>query len=435
MDSIDKEIKQIALPAIVTNISVPLMSMADVAVVGHIGAAAYIGAVAVGSSVFNMVYWLLNFLRMGSSGMTAQAFGRDDCAEIKALFYRGITLAAVLSIAILLFNRPIGRALIDFMDPDAATRALADAYFSVAVWGAPAVLVTYVLSGWLLGMQNSRAIMYVSVIINVINICLSVSFVFAFGWEIKGVAAATAVSQWLGAVALAVYIAKKYSISFPGRTMVFRFAEFRKLMSVNTDIFLRTLCLVLVTVWFTRSGARQGVDILSANALLMQLFTFFSYFIDGFAFAGEALAGKYYGASSRVGLSRLVIGLFKWGISLSAVFVIAYFFAGSAILSLLTDNRPIIDICEKYIGWAAVIPIAGVMAFVFDGVFVGMMETRAMLVSIAVAAVVFFAVYFSFDSLLGNHALWLAFVLYLAARGIVELLLYSNKLRHLTWTK
>jgi len=273
VDSIDKEIKQIALPAIVTNISVPLMSMADVAVVGHIGAATYIGAVAVGSSVFNMVYWLLNFLRMGSSGMTAQAFGRDDRAEIKALFYRGVTLAAVLSVTILLFNRPIGRALIDFMDPDAATRALADAYFSVAVWGAPAVLVTYVLSGWLLGMQNSRAIMYVSVIINVINICLSVLFVFAFGWEIKGVAAATAVSQWLGAFALAVYIAKKYSISFPGRTLVFRFAEFRKLMSVNTDIFLRTLCLVLVTVWFTRSGARQGVDILSANALLMQLFT------------------------------------------------------------------------------------------------------------------------------------------------------------------
>ena len=435
VESKDKEIKRIAFPAIITNISVPLMSMADVAVVGHIGAASYIGAVAIGASVFNMIYWLLNFLRIGSSGMTAQAFGRNDRTEIRAIFYRGFTLALGLSLVILLFNRPIGRAMIDFMDPDAATRTLAEAYFTVAVWGAPAVLVTYVLSGWLLGMQNSRAIMLVSIIINVINICLSVTFVFALGWEIKGVAAATAVSQWLGAFALAGYIAKKYRVAFPGRALIFRLAEFKKLISVNADIFLRTLCLVLVTVWFTRSGARQGVDILSANALLMQLFTFFSYFIDGFAFAGEALAGKYYGASSRADLSHLVKSLFKWGIALSLVFMAAYFFAGNALLSLLTDNRPIIDICDKYIGWAAVIPVAGVTAFVFDGVFVGMMQTRAMLVSIAFAAVVFFAVYFIFDSRLGNHALWLAFVLYLATRGVVELLLYSNKLRHLTWTK
>ncbi len=407
------------------------MSMADIAVIGHIGAASYIGAVAIGSSVFNMIYWLLNFLRVGSSGMTAQAFGRGDRLEIKAVFYRGVLLATLLSLLILIFNKPVGHGLIVFMEAESATCSIAEAYFNVAVWGAPAVLLTYVFSGWLLGMQNSKTIMVVSIIVNIINVCLSVSFVYGLGWEIKGVALATAGSQWLGAIALGVHIAKKYHMSFPGKDLVFRLTEFKKLMAVNADIFLRTLCLVIVTLWFTRSGAKQGVDILSANALLMQLFTFFSYFIDGFAFAGEALAGKYYGAASRTGLSRLVRALFIWGTVLSLIFTVAYFFVGDDILALLTDNRPIIDICREYIGWAAIIPVAGMTAFVFDGIFIGMMETRAMLVSIAFAAIVFFGVYIGFVGHLGNHALWLAFVLYLASRGIVELLLYSLKIKNI----
>lgn len=428
MKPINSEIKKIAIPAIVTNISVPLMSMADVAVVGHIGAASYIGAVAIGSSIFNMIYWLLNFLRMGSSGMTAQAYGRGDKTEIKAILFRATVVAVALSLFVLMFHRPIGNLAVDFMGSEGETQALAYIYFNTAVWGAPAVLVSYVLSGWLLGMQNSRAVMVISIIINVINICLSISFVFGLGLQIKGVAAATAISQWIGVVAMAAYISKRYDIPLLPAAAVCRLREFGKLMSVNIDIFLRTLCLVLVTVWFTRSGARQGVDILSANALLMQLFTFFSYFIDGFAFAGEALAGKYYGASSRQHLSQLVVNLFKWGGALSVLFMAAYFCAGNLLLALLTDNIQILNICDEYISWAAVVPLAGVMAFVFDGVFVGMMKTRAMLMSIAIAAAVFFAVYFSFAAVLGNHALWLAFLLYLFTRGIVELIAYRHEI-------
>ncbi|MDE6099222.1 MAG: MATE family efflux transporter [Muribaculaceae bacterium] len=429
MNDINKKILTIALPAIASNITTPLLGMIDTAIVGHIGSALYIGAIAVGASMFSMLYWLFGFLRMGSSGLTAQSLGQGDRHGCDTLLYRSLLAGLTTGLLLIILRGPLRELSLDFLDADIATRTLAAGYFNIVVFGAPAVMCTYALSGWLLGMQNSKAIMWMALITNIVNICVSFTLVFRFGMRIEGVAIGTVSAQWIG-VAYGLLAAKRtYRPGPPVWREILQLNQILNFFRINSDIFLRTLCLVAVTVWFTRSGARQQVDILAANALLMQMFLLFSYFMDGFSYAGEALAGKYLGMSDYRSLHRTVKSLMVWSAVLAAVFALLYYGCGHWILEILTDDSRVIETATDFMPWIIAVPAAGVLAFVFDGIFIGLTHTRSMLLSMILATAVFFGMYHLCFPALENHGLWLAFIIYLAVRGVVLGIIYRNKNR------
>ncbi len=330
---------------------------------------------------------------------------------------RSLAVALVAGLALVGLSAVLGPAALRFVDADPATEVPALRYFSICIWGAPAVLGMYALNGWWLGMQDSRTPMWVSIGINLANIAASLTLVFGLGLRIEGVALGTLAAQWLGFMAGIVVTWRRFRPSRPPVAVIADGRALRRMFSINADIFLRTLCLVAVTVWFTRAGASQGVTVLAANALLMQLFMFFSYFSDGFAFAGEALAGRCYGAGDSDGLRQVIGLLLRWAAGLAIVFAAAYFGVGEAAMGLLTDDGDVVDAAREYLPWAASVPLVGSVAFIYDGIFIGLTLTRAMLGAMAVSTATYFAVYLALMPLLGNHGLWAAFIVYLGVRS------------------
>lgn len=429
-------ILKIAVPSIIANITTPLLGMIDMAIVGHMGDTVYIAAISLGGIIFSMIYWVFGFLRMGTSGLTAQAIGRNDASGSNTVLMQAISLAFALGIVFIILQAPIRDLMLRFLGADTYTNRLAAEYFNILIYGAPATLLTYSFNGWFIGNQNSKATMWISLTINIANIIASLILVYALRMGIAGVATGSLIAQWSG-VAMALFLSLRYGASYKFSIIIMRGEQLSRFFNVNRDIFLRTLCLVAVTVWFTRAGARQGDVILSVNALLMQLFLMFSYIMDGFAFAGEALAGKLAGemqTADKCGLKSLMIkrnallkSLFLHGVVIAIAFTIIYFAGGETLLSLLSDDPDVAAASADYRYWAATVPLAGFGAFIWDGIFIGETRTRGMLISIAAAMIVYFIVYFSLISYMGNHALWLAFVLYLSVRAIVQSILYFRK--------
>ena len=425
MNPRDQQILHIALPAIVTNITVPLLGLVDTAIVGHMGAAAYIGAIAVGSMIFNLVYWVFGFLRMGTSGMTAQARGRRDFREAVVLLLRSLLVSLGVSLVLLLLQWPLCQLMLTFIGPTADVRPLAATYFYIVVWGAPASLALFALTGWYIGMQNTRIPMIISIMQNVVNILASLTLVYGFGMKVEGVALGTVVAQYAGLLAALALLWRYY------RKMFLTHAVRQGLLSsavrelgpsfrVNRDIFLRTLFLVAVNLYFTSAGARQGATVLAVNTLLMQLYLLFSYVMDGFAFAGEALGGRYWGARNMQAYRDVVRRLFGWGAFMVVLFTAVYVLGGMSFLRLLTDEPGVVEASRSYVWWAYLIPAAGVAAFVWDGIFIGTTQTRGMLISSLIATLVFFLTVLLLMPKIGNHGLWLSMVLYLMTRGLVQ---------------
>lgn len=425
---IRKEILYIALPAVASNISTPLLGLVDTAVTGHLGSAVYIGAIALGGTVFNMLYWLFSFLRMGTSGITAQAHGSGNVAEADSTLFRGLLIAALGGCALIAAGYAALRPILSFMDADAPTAAQAAEYIHICLWGAPAVLATYVFTGWSVGRQNTRIPLATAIITNCVNIAVSISLVYGCGLKTAGVATGTLVAQWTGCISSYLLLHRSYSPLRAPLTHLLEHGALKRFFSVNINIFLRTLCLIAVTVWFTHTGAKNGTDVLAANAILLQLFLFFSYFTDGFAYAGEALAGKYYGAHDYTSLHRVVRALMLTGAMLALVFSAAYALTGESILMLLTDNPAVLSMALKYLPWAALIPLAGFSAFMWDGVYIGLTRTRYLLYSMGGAMAVFFCVLAVAPADAANHGLWLAFTCYLGSRGIIEWYLWKSAL-------
>ena len=408
----NRRILHLAIPSIVSNITVPLLGLVDVTIVGHLGATAYIGAIAVGGLLFNILYWNFGFLRMGTSGLTSQAYGRKDKdAEIRVLV-QAVSVGLFSALVMLILQYPIERLAFRLLDTSAEVEQYAVTYFRICIWGAPAVLAQYGFTGWFIGMQNSRYPMYIAIVMNVINIVCSSCFVFLFGMKVEGVALGTVVAQYSGVMmawGLWFYNYKELRgrITFKGSLQLI---AMRRFFAVNRDIFLRTLCLIGVTTFFTSTGARQGDVILAVNTLLMQLFTLFSYIMDGFAYAGEALSGRYVGACNLVQLKRAVKALFGWGIGLSLVFTLLYGIGGENFLGLLTNDTIVIETAGHYFYWVLAIPLAGFAAFLWDGILIGATATRFMLWAMLVASGSFFVIYYCFSGTTNNHMLWLAFL-------------------------
>ena len=422
MNTHNREILQIALPSIVSNITVPLLGLIDAAIVGHLGAASYIGAIAVGGMLFNIIYWIFGFLRMGTSGMTSQAYGQKDEAETMRILARSMGVGMLIALALIILQYPIERIAFTLMKATPEVERLASLYFRICIWGAPAVLGLYSISGWCIGMQNSRFPMYVAITQNIVNILASLVLVYGFGMKIEGVAIGTLVAQYAGLLMAAWLWTSHFKRLLPYVQLHTLLAKgaIRRFFQVNRDIFFRTLCLVAVTMYFTSAGAAQGEVILAVNTLLMHFFTFFSYIMDGFAYAGEALVGKHLGANDRPALRQMVHQLFVWGIVLSLVFTLVYGIGGKVFLGLITNEQSVITASSAYFYWVLAIPLTGFAAFLYDGIFIGATATRWMLYAMSIATIAFFLIYYGFRGAMGNHALWLAFITYLALRGIVQ---------------
>lgn len=426
MDSLNKQIFRLAVPSIVANITTPLLALVDTAVTGHMGSPVFLAAIAVGGTIFNMLYWLFGFLRAGTGGMTAQEFGGANHAEAVNILRRSLVVAAAIGVLIVLLQVPLLDLSLRLMEVDDATRSLVSLYFGITVYGAPAVLAGYALAGWFIGMQNTRYPMWSSIVVNVINIAISVTAVYIFHLGLAGVAAGTLTAQWCGALML-LWLTRRYNVSLLRNAAdkpLFNFRAIKRFFNVNTDIFLRTLCLIAVTVWFTRQGAEQGVLMLAVNTLLMQFFIITSYVTDGFAFAAEAMTGKYVGQRNGLMMRRTIRRNMLWGAVVALVFTLLYSVGGDSFMALLSDDAEVIAAARPYRFWVMLIPVAGFAAFIWDGVFIGATRTRALLLSMAVAMLWFFGMHRLLSPVMGNNALWLAFVTYLAVRGLVLTAVY-----------
>ena len=435
LDDKNKEILRLALPSIVSNITVPLLGLVDLMVVGHIGNEAYISAIAVGTMIFNVMYWLLGFLRMGTSGMTSQAFGRADDEECIGILVRSLTIGLAFGLSFILAQRGLEWGLLCLMNTPEASWDYVATYFRIVIWGAPAMLGLYGLTGWFIGTQDTRTPMVVAILQNIVNILTSLSLVFALGWGITGVATGTLLAQWVVFLVALLSAWKRVSKINKARKVTSlgqsTWASLTHILSVkgawidfflvNKDIFLRTLCLIAVNFYFTSAGGKQGTMLLAVNTLLMTLFTIFSYVMDGFAYAGEALSGKYYGAGDKQGLRITIRRLFAFGGLMTLMFTGLYVIGGTGFLHLLTDDAAVVEAARPYLPWACLIPVVGMTAFILDGVFIGLTDTKGMLFSTVIAMLSFFAVYLGFRGNLANEALWLAFLTFLLMRGLASM--------------
>ena len=437
----NRKILNLALPNIVTNITVPLLGMVDTAIVGHLSET-HIGAIAIGTQIFNLIYWNFGFLRMGTSGFTAQAYGSRRLDEAVRVFLRAFAIAIAIALTLIVLQYPIALLSQYIFNGSDKVLSLALSYFFVRIWAAPATLGLYAIKGWFIGMQNSKLPMWIAIFINVVNILCSLLFVLVFHWDIRGVALGTVIAQYSGLVVGLFFVILRYGKLFRGRMNkaflfeTLQWGAMRHFFRVNGDIFLRTICLAAVFTFITSESGRISDQILAIDALLLQFFTLFSYIMDGFAYAGESLVGRYIGARDRHSLVSTVRHLLVWGLALTALFTAAYAAFGEQFLRIFSDKQNVIEAARPYLLWTLIIPVCGFSAFLFDGIFVGATASRTMRNTMFIATIAFFAVYYALRMIppstnanadyIQNNTLWLAFMIYLATRGIGQALMLQH---------
>ena len=423
MQRMNREILRLALPNIVSNITVPLMGIVSTAIAGHWGedSAATIGALAIGVSIFNFIYWNCSFVRMGTSGLTAQAFGAGNYRECTNMLARALSVAGVMGCVMLLLQYPLGELALWAMNGGEMTRE----YFYTRIWAVPAGILLFGFNGWFTGMQNALFPMITAVTVNLIHLACSLAFAFGLDLGIVGIAWASVVAQWCGVGLATLLLVVKYRSLLTS----IRWSEvqpLRRFFVINRDIILRTLCIVAVYTFFTGASARmEDHTLLAVNALLLELFTLFSYMNDGFAYAAEALTGRFIGARDRVSLGACLHRCLLWGTLESVVCVGIYLVWWRDLVGLFVDHSApnaaqIVELAGHYIVWIILIPIASAMPFIMDGIMVGATETRVMRNSMFGATAAYFAIFYALRPWIGNNALWLAFTLYMLLRGVLQ---------------
>jgi MATE family multidrug resistance protein len=429
---LNKKILDLAVPNIISNISIPMLGIVDMALMGHMESDAYIGAIALGSLIFNFIYWSLGFLRMGTSGFTAQAWGRRDLPETILVVSRAAFIAAGISILLLVFQGPVERLSFLVLKGETQVEELAMSYFRIRVWAAPAALGQFALLGFFLGMQNARLPLAVLVLTNLINVGCNFLFVMKFGMGSDGVALGTVVAQYSGLFLAAFFFRKYFSRLFGYWSLraAVQWDKLKHFLLINRDIFIRTMCLVIVFSIFTARSAsvdllNSGEDTtLAVNSILMQFFMFFSFLIDGFAHASEALTGRFIGANDGVSLRRSIQLLFLWGLGISLLFTGIYGFGGDLIFRVLTNNPEVIANAGPFYFWVVMVPLVSFAAFLWDGIFIGATAGPQMRNSMLISTLlIFFPAYLLASRFMGNHGLWLSFILFMLARGISMYLL------------
>ena len=416
----NKRILKLAIPNIISNISIPLLGMVDTALMGHMDSLVYVGAIALGTMVFNFIYWGLGFLRMGTVGFTAQARGANDKKEITRILYRAGLIAILGGILIILIHPFIIDFGLGITSAGAEVKLHAREYFNIRVWAAPASLLILVLSGWFVGMHNTIYPMIISIITNILNIAFSLWFVFGLGLKSEGVAWGTLISQYLAAIlgiGIIIYKYKPYIIKVLWSKLLDTKA-LKSFANVNSDIFIRTLGIIFVFSFFTVQSANINDKILAVNAILFQFFILFSYMLDGFANAAEALSGEAVGMNNRKTMMRYTKYLFTWGFIFSLIFTLAYAFFGNEILGLLTNNKEIIEAAHPMMFWVIMMPLVSFGAFMWDGIFIGATASKAMRNTMILATLIIFLPIYYFGPWDLINRLWIAFMAYMFARGL-----------------
>ena len=436
----NRAILRIAIPNIISNITVPLMGIISTAIAGRVGgddAELTIGALSIGVTIFNFIYWNCSFIRMGTSGLTAQAFGADDRRMMTLMLWRAIIVALGVGIVAFALQYPLGELSLWFMAPDTeSSRQMISDYFYTRIWAVPAGIMLFAFNGWLTGIQNAVVPMIVAILVNIIHIVCSYLFSIEGSMGLEGIALASVVAQWSGVAVMVAIIVLRYGSRLVRVTLreILDVKAMRQFFSINGDIIVRTFCLVAVYTFFTKASADMGDGtILAVNTILLQLFTLFSYMNDGFAYAAEALTGRFIGARDVVSLRRCIKLCVVWCMAVSVIFVGAYIGWWQEIFSMIATSKDgdittLLATAEEYIGWIIVIPIASAMPFVMDGIMVGATRSRIMRNSMIYASLCYFAILYGLGWLMGNNAIWLAFTSYMFLRGLFQYLM-SNRLR------
>jgi len=421
----------IAIPIILANVTTPIIGLVDTAVLGQLGDPYHIGGVAIGAMIFNLLYWAFGFLRMGTTGLTAQAEGSGNMGEIGATLMRALLIAGVAGIFLVVAQVPISAISFTLLSGSEAVETSAAEYFSIRIWGAPAALANFAFLGWFIGMGRARTALALQLVLNGLNAILDAWFVLGLGLEIKGVAYGTVISEVVAAGAglwLAMGMLKRRGIHFDVSRILERTA-IRRAIGVNGDIMIRTVGVLFAFTWFTAKSAEGGDVILAANAVLMTLTHTAAYFLDGFAFAAETLAGQAIGAQ-RINRFRDAVRLSTlWAIIFSTVASALFWFGGGIIIDFLTINEEVRAMARIYLIWAAVVPIAGVMAYQLDGIFIGATRTADMRNMMLLSVAVYLLMWATLTPIIGNHGLWAAIVIFLSLRAITLGLRYPSLVR------
>lgn len=429
-ENIDRMIMRLTVPTVFSNISVPLLGLCDTAVAGHMDDEKFLASIAIGSVMMSMTYWLFGFLRGGTSGITATAFGAGVPEWMGNSLLRSLLLGFLIGILLLVFHIPILNLLLNAMGATPQVTELAAEYFTICIWGAVPMMLLTAMSGWFVGMQSTDRAMWINIGVSILNVIFTLLYVYVFDMGFRGIALGTLTAQWViivPAIIMALRLCRKHGVILKtNRELIFNGEDWEKMFSVNSNLFFRSACLIAVTMVLYACSARMGDVVTGANAVINQLFLFFSYFMDGFAYTGEALIGRYSGASDKKMLSLSIKGLLRWGVWMTLIFVGIYAVGLETIVRLLSDSEAVVNSVLGCKLWVLLIPIAGAAAFVYDGFYIGMTKTRPMLYSTLGGMLLFVLLIMVVKDT--QWMLWMSFTFYLAFRSLILIIMFPLKM-------
>jgi len=427
----NRKILRLAIPNIISNLTVPLLSSVDTALVGHLEKVSYLGAIAVGGMIFNFIYWGFGFLRMGTTGLTAQAYGKNDPAQSILILARAMLVALVFGLLIIVFQAIIISLSFNLVVASTEVELYARQYFNIRIYAAPATLALYAFSGWFLGMQNAKYPLILAVVTNSVNIIFNLFFIIVLDMHVDGVAWGTVVANYSGLLTAIYLFMRMYHSQLAGfkKNLVLKWSELSKFFAVNRDIFIRTLALIFAFSFFTAKSSESGEMFLAANSILINLWMVMSYGIDGFAFAAESLVGRYVGAGDRQNLNKAVRYIFYWGVGMAGVITLSYVLFPESILGIFTNKPDIITLAMSYMIWTMIAPIISSFCYIWDGIFIGATASAAMRNAMLICLFVFYLpVYYFLKDIIHNHALWLALTVFMITRGISLSIYYKREI-------
>lgn len=417
----NKSIIKLAIPNIISNITIPLLGLVDMILMGHLGSASYIGAIALGGTIFSVLYSFFSFLRAGTTGFTAQAYGNDDSNEIIYSLYRSICIGIPIIVLILSLQIPIAKISTLLLEGSDDVKALAIKYFYIRIWAAPANIMLYCLNGWFVGMQNTKIPMFIAILINVMNIIASYVLVMILNQNVNGVAWGTVLAQYSGLLLAIILLIAKYKSHFVkiDFKILFNIDKIKRFFKVNGDFMIRSFLLIISIAIFTNKSAELGDNTLAVNMIILQSFYIFSYFTDGFAYAGEALVGKFVGANDSNNLIKVIKHLLAWGFAISIPFTILYAIFPSAFVRIISENPDILTEVKPYYIYMIIIPLITFTAFIWDGIYIGATASKAIRNTMIISTIfIFIPSLYILMPALNNHGLWISFLLFMTARGI-----------------
>lgn len=431
--SMNRNVLRIAVPSILATITVPLVGMVDLAIAGRLGDAAMIGGVAIATMLFDLLYWNMSFLRVGTSGMVAQAYGRRDFREAMRVFVQGIFTSTAIAFLIWILQMLYVNAAFALIECSPEVEQLARSYYYVRIWAAPATLGLYVFKGFFIGMQNAVSPMTVDLVVNGVNFVASVFFALYTDMGFTGIAMGTVVAQYTGLVLSIILMAVYYRKLFKYISLKssIQMKSVKKFFSLNTDLFVRSICFLCIYSGFTALSATFGDLMLAVCTIMMKLLLLYSYFIDGFAYAGEALVGRYTGANDGQSLRKAVKVIFIWCLSIAAVSTLAYALEGEMFVRILTNDTQVIEATGPFMPWLLIMPLMSCIAFTWDGIFIGATASKTIRNSMIYSVVGFFAAYFLLKNSIGVQALMVAFMVHLLVRSLYLSMFAKRKVFHI----